>query len=777
MCCCAATAELSGRIINIVVSPASGAGNKDSLRLLNYLTAPNVLVWSAALASCLGWGTRVLMADGTDRAVEDLQNGDQLVGENGQVVFVQNIAGQRHSPIPLAQPLYTVEQFAREGQHGADQGRFMDTFTCTGAHLLTVGNSNAAFGCTHRTRRRDGSENTYYYVRAWRKNVYVRPAAGGPSVQDDADPDGDRSMASVGFRNVRPAGSAFADWGSLAAANAGAAAWNVAHNLPRTSRMTDIQVDQPLGDKASRGFLQLNAQARKDAQAQKIRVPVSFTGEAAALQWLDAAVTAALDDVGAALAGAPLAPGFVLPPVAAGGATALDVRVEQLRNEWLAGPGAAPPALYAAASALRGANYWSPAIAAVPALAATAAGIPWPAHLRYVCPGAQQVAGVWVAPPGGWPRFPGSSGAPAAGAEQHEADFVMPPLALTPAAQRAAIKMFVLKHVLWAIGVWQTDGDGRRGDAVLQSAHSTTGSHRGVFERLRRFCELLGCGGLHRVVPRPHQRSPGPGGRYLEPGARIEFHLLGFLESSLLRRVLVRLQLYQLHVAPPAGWAAQQKAHMSDRNWPAAGAASTCTRLANLPPALRHGLLAGLLDGDGMLYTTHDCFDYRFCSELQPMARFVTFLARVSGLAANTPILHVSANIYWTNAIRANFDTQAAFLDLAIASKRTTQAHWYVPAGGVATHFRKEDPYSAAMVVKPPAAGAAARPFVRFQVSAAAGAAPLPRHQARFLLADGIITHNCAIPGVYAPVELLKKDERTGKLSPYMEGDTPIKVR
>ena len=44
--------ELSGRIINIVVSPASGAGNKDSLRLLNYLTAPNVLVWSAALASC-----------------------------------------------------------------------------------------------------------------------------------------------------------------------------------------------------------------------------------------------------------------------------------------------------------------------------------------------------------------------------------------------------------------------------------------------------------------------------------------------------------------------------------------------------------------------------------------------------------------------------------------------------------------------------------------------------------------------------------------------------
>lgn len=35
-----------------MVSPAAGTGNKDSLRLLNYLTAPNVLVWSAALASC-----------------------------------------------------------------------------------------------------------------------------------------------------------------------------------------------------------------------------------------------------------------------------------------------------------------------------------------------------------------------------------------------------------------------------------------------------------------------------------------------------------------------------------------------------------------------------------------------------------------------------------------------------------------------------------------------------------------------------------------------------
>ena len=38
----------TGRILNIVVSPAN---HTDPPRLLNYLTAPHVLVWSAALAS------------------------------------------------------------------------------------------------------------------------------------------------------------------------------------------------------------------------------------------------------------------------------------------------------------------------------------------------------------------------------------------------------------------------------------------------------------------------------------------------------------------------------------------------------------------------------------------------------------------------------------------------------------------------------------------------------------------------------------------------------
>ena len=39
----------TGRIINITAAPTN---NYDPPRLLNYLTAPHVCVWSAAVASC-----------------------------------------------------------------------------------------------------------------------------------------------------------------------------------------------------------------------------------------------------------------------------------------------------------------------------------------------------------------------------------------------------------------------------------------------------------------------------------------------------------------------------------------------------------------------------------------------------------------------------------------------------------------------------------------------------------------------------------------------------
>lgn len=69
--------ERTGRIINVVVSPSSG--NRDSARLLNYLTAPHVLVWSASLASCAIPGVyapvQLLCKNDDGRIVTYLQEG------------------------------------------------------------------------------------------------------------------------------------------------------------------------------------------------------------------------------------------------------------------------------------------------------------------------------------------------------------------------------------------------------------------------------------------------------------------------------------------------------------------------------------------------------------------------------------------------------------------------------------------------------------------------------------------------------------------------------
>lgn len=175
--------ELSGRIINIVVSPASGSGNQDTLRLLNYLTAPNVLVWSAALASCaipgiyapvelmkkdektgklspymegggapIKWedgsvqadlpmqrlselfninhfivsqclinGTKVMMADGSARCCELVKQGDKLLGHRGEIV----VAG----PVQASMPRETVWRMVH------DDG---SEYTVSSEHRVTI---------------------------------------------------------------------------------------------------------------------------------------------------------------------------------------------------------------------------------------------------------------------------------------------------------------------------------------------------------------------------------------------------------------------------------------------------------------------------------------------------------------------------------------------------------------------------------------------------------------------------------------------------------------
>lgn len=44
--------ERTGRIINITVPTFRVTGFRGSSTLLNYITAPNVVIWSAACASC-----------------------------------------------------------------------------------------------------------------------------------------------------------------------------------------------------------------------------------------------------------------------------------------------------------------------------------------------------------------------------------------------------------------------------------------------------------------------------------------------------------------------------------------------------------------------------------------------------------------------------------------------------------------------------------------------------------------------------------------------------
>ena len=99
--------ELSGRIINIVVSPASGSGNKDSLRLLNYLTAPNVLVWSASLASCAIPGiyapVELLKKDENGKLSPYMEGGAPIKWEDGSV--------QADLPMQRLSELFNINHF------------------------------------------------------------------------------------------------------------------------------------------------------------------------------------------------------------------------------------------------------------------------------------------------------------------------------------------------------------------------------------------------------------------------------------------------------------------------------------------------------------------------------------------------------------------------------------------------------------------------------------------------------------------------------------------
>lgn len=127
--CVCCLLDRTGRIINIVVSPAKGSGNQDGPRLLNYLTAPNVLVWSAALASCAIPGVYApveLLAKDEEGRIHKYLEG-QVKWEDGSVQAdlpmqrLSELFNINHFIVSQVNPVRTTQQFTRgkerEKQH------------------------------------------------------------------------------------------------------------------------------------------------------------------------------------------------------------------------------------------------------------------------------------------------------------------------------------------------------------------------------------------------------------------------------------------------------------------------------------------------------------------------------------------------------------------------------------------------------------------------------------------------------------------------------------
>lgn len=270
---------------------------------------------------CLGWGTRVMLADGTETAVENLSAGSALVSPAGRVVYAVNIDGHSAGN-NLWDMLFRVEDtvaVAAENTTDTDDddshdGAWFEPFYVTANHRLTVGQSQRA------TVRVDPTTDNWSVVAS--RSVRFDPAS---AIAAPVPSDGVTTRA---------------------AAQAQADAWNARHNLPREARLWDIQAQH---------FTELKGEPLVEALAQKIRVPIHFTTEDASMAWLAAGVSTAMAD--ARLAGT----AHPLLPVTATGVTELDARVALLHQQWTSAAVVAGAKVYAADSPLRGDRYHSPA--------------------------------------------------------------------------------------------------------------------------------------------------------------------------------------------------------------------------------------------------------------------------------------------------------------------------------------------------------------------------------------------------------------------------------
>jgi len=674
---------------------------------------------------CVGFGTRVIRADGNEDNVENLVNGDQLIDHQGQPVYVVNFTSvhEDDAPVelvgtPLTAQLYAIQDSEAHIREHADKGCFFDTFYVTAEHRLTVGCSNLA--TVH------SFKNGTVYATAWHTpdDVNTGKGKGGAPIQQVC---GKRSIV------WNPAGPAFrsgvdqllpANCTTEEIAQERCDQWNQHFDLPRKARLYDITPVQ---------WLALGPGNQRFASAVKINTPVQDS----ALIWMEKAINAGLE---MARAHAPLGQSLPLPP---DGLSELDARADALVAEMNRYGGIVPPRIEGAMvdvdnelkiTPLRGSDYWSPSVRGIEGIPATPAGHSWDPEVLAFFPENHKARRDAAA----CRRFPGMTGSPKVAegqpvpdhpAEEHEADFVMP-TELTALEQRAAVKMWIIKLTAWVVGLWVSDGTAGTGSDIGQTEFDSHGSQRGIFQRIKRWLEALGYPTFYKpILGVPHQSAAGS--VFSQPGTRIYAQAGTASKKSILRAILASLGLWtpcpperrNSDGNMPAGWSFEIKRRFGEK--------AQRERLMQLPPELRQMLLCGLLDGDGWLQRDKERNTYGFATEHACVADTLCAIARFSGLKASSPIW--SGGMWKVCDICAHWDDQIRILDLAVARDRIPLPQY---------PFRTRDPFSGSMKIIPPTEGSAPKRYASFQVSATRDGEPLALHQARFVLASGIITHN-----------------------------------
>ena len=310
----------------------------------------------------------------------------------------------------------------------------------------------------------------------------------------------------------------------------------------------------------------------------------------------------------------------------------------------------------------------------------------------------------------------------------------------TVAGRIQALVDYVLEQTAWVMGLWLTDGRSA-GTHIRQSLqteygldHGIPNDHSGVFERCRHWVDLLGVpAGRFQVVP--GGRGNGPNRL---PASHIYFHALGpggrIRHTNILRNLLVRCGVVVLPIFPPGLTADQRNAAVAaaeQLNKPRFWDAQLPNRLGwqNETVRTRRAFLAGCIDGDGTRELEND--QYAISQEIAKAACvwWMCDLFRQLGFRTSQPIPNADGTKQIMQGIEHHF-TDQRLLPIAILHKRT-----------VGVGRRPEDPHTTCFSIEHADRQGNALlpgPVVSFTVQK-----PGRPCSHRLLLADGTITHNC----------------------------------